>query len=50
MGAGNIANAAVKEHLELTHLKDIVKDSTPSRHRILRCINFGIGESSPNLF
>ena len=27
----------------------VVKDSTPSRHQILRCINFGIGESSPNL-
>ena len=28
----------------------VVKDSTPSQHRILRCINFGIGESSPNIF
>ena len=28
----------------------VVKDSTPSQHRILRCINFGIGESSPKLF
>ena len=31
----------------------IVKILTPSRRRtcrILRCINFGIGESSPNLF
>ena len=28
----------------------IVKGSTPSRRQILRCINFGIGESSPNLF
>ena len=28
----------------------VVKDSTPSRRRISRCINFGIGESSPNLF
>ena len=28
----------------------IVKDSTPSRHQILRCIKFDIGESSPNLF
>ena len=28
----------------------VVKDSTPSRGRILRCANFGIGESSPNLF
>ena len=28
----------------------VVKDSASSRHRILRCINFGIGESSPNLF
>ena len=28
----------------------VVKDSTPSRRRILRCINFGIGESLPNLF
>ena len=27
----------------------IVKDSTPSRRRILRCIDFGNGESSPNL-
>ena len=27
----------------------VVKDSSPSRHQILRCINFGIGESSPNL-
>ena len=27
----------------------IVKDSTPSRRRILRYINFGIGESSPIL-
>ena len=26
------------------------KNSTPSRRRILRCINFGIGNSSPNLF
>ena len=28
----------------------VVKDSTPSRRRILSCINFGIGESSPNLY
>ena len=28
----------------------VVEDLTPSRHQILRCINFGIGESSPNLF
>ena len=28
----------------------VVKDSTASQCRILRCINFGIGESSPNLF
>ena len=28
----------------------VVKDSTPSRRRILVCINFGIGESSRNLF
>ena len=28
----------------------IVKDLTPSRRRILRCVNFGIGESSLNLF
>ena len=28
----------------------VVKDSTPSRRRILRGINYGIGESSPNLF
>ena len=28
----------------------VVKDSTASRSRILMCINFGIGESSPNLF
>ena len=28
----------------------VVKDSTPSRHRILRCINFGIGGSLANLF
>ena len=28
----------------------IVKDSTLSRRWILRCLNFGIGESSPNLF
>ena len=28
----------------------VVKDSTPSRRRILRYINFGIGESSPVLF
>ena len=27
-----------------------VKDWTPSRRRILRCINFENGESSPNLF
>ena len=27
-----------------------VKDSTPSRRQISGCINFGIGESSPNLF
>ena len=27
----------------------VVKDSTPSRRRILRYINFGIGESSPIL-
>ena len=26
------------------------KDLTPSPRRILRCINFGIGESSANLF
>ena len=28
----------------------IVKDATPFRHRILRCINLGNGESSPNNF
>ena len=28
----------------------IVKDATPFRRRILRCINFGNGESSPNNF
>ena len=28
----------------------VVKDSTPFRRRILRCINFGNGESSPSLF
>ena len=28
----------------------VVKDSTPFQFRIFRCINFGIGESSPNLF
>ena len=28
----------------------VVKDSTPSRRRILRYVNFGIGESSPILF
>ena len=28
----------------------IVKDSTPSRRRILGCLNFGNGESSSNLF
>ena len=28
----------------------VVKDSTPYRRQILRCIHFGIGESSPNLF
>ena len=28
----------------------VVKDSTPSHRRILRCINFGIGKSSPNIF
>ena len=28
----------------------VVKDSTPSRRRILRGINYGIGESSPDLF
>ena len=28
----------------------VVKDSTPSRRRFLRWINFEIGESSPNLF
>ena len=28
----------------------VVKDLTPSRRRVLRCINFGIGESSLNLF
>ena len=27
----------------------VVKDSAPSRRRILRCLNFGIGESLPNL-
>ena len=26
----------------------VVKNSTPSRRLILRCIDFGIGESSPN--
>ena len=31
-------------------LSRIVKDSTPSRRRILRYINFGIGESYPILF
>ena len=28
----------------------VVKDSTPFRRRILRCINFGNGESSPSQF
>ena len=28
----------------------VVKDSTPFRRRILRCINFRNGESSPNQF
>ena len=28
----------------------VVKDSTPFRRRIFRCINFGNGESSPSLF
>ena len=28
----------------------VVKDSTLFRRRILRCINFGNGESSPNQF
>ena len=28
----------------------IIKDATPFRCRILRCINFGNGESSPNNF
>ena len=42
-------NAAVNGYLELTSWS-FVKDSTPSRRRILRFINFGIGESSPNLF
>ena len=28
----------------------VVKDSMPSRRRIFRCINFGIGETSPYLF
>ena len=28
----------------------VVNNSMPSQHRILRCINFGIGESSPYLF
>ena len=28
----------------------VVKDSTPFRRRILRCINFGNGESSSNQF
>ena len=28
----------------------VVKNLTPSRRWILRCINLGIGESSPNLF
>ena len=28
----------------------VVKDSMPFRRRILRCINFGNGESLPSLF
>ena len=28
----------------------VVKDSTPSRRQIFRCINFGVGESLPNVF
>ena len=28
----------------------VIKDLMPTRCHILRCINFGIGESSPNLF
>ena len=28
----------------------IIKDSTPFQHQIFRCINLGIGESSPKLF
>ena len=42
-------NAAVNGKLKLTLLK-VVKDSTPFRRRILRCKNFGNGESSPSLF
>ena len=41
--------AAVNGHLELTLLKGR-QVSTPSRRRILRYINFGIGGSSPILF
>ena len=33
-----------------TPSSSVVKDSTPSRRQILRCINFGFGEPSPNLF
>ena len=40
-------HAAIGGYLELP--SRVVKDSVPSQHRILRCINFGIGESSPNL-
>ena len=48
--------AAVNGYLELTLLKDRQRFDTIStsnlegRRRILRCINFDIGESSPNLF
>ena len=44
------SNAAINGQLELTLNWKVVKDSTLFRHRILRCINFGNGESSPSLF
>ena len=42
-------NAVVNGYLELTLLKGRQRFDAIST-LILRCINFGIGESSPNLF
>ena len=50
-GLSIVVHSCSRQWVPWTHpYSRVVNDSTPSRHRILRYINFGIGESSPYLF